>query len=142
MSEGSIPGRDTLVQEVASTLLHNPRVTAVAWEQYALVVRFHPHRVQLNGFAYDADGGFEPATPNGVDIHRRLQALREATCIPGREPWEACVVRLDRPTRKVTIEFEYDHPELWEVTPATAAEVAARARPGAAASAPGPGHPG
>lgn len=121
--------KDALIHEVGAAIVRNPRVTAEPWERYALVVRFDDARVQLTGFAYDDAGRARPATPNGLEIHHKLDALREATSVPDQQAWNACVVRIVRDTRKITVEFEYEHPERWDVTPQNATEIAARARP-------------
>ncbi len=121
--------KDALIHEVGAAIVRNPRVTAEPWERYALVVRFDDARVQLTGFAYDGAGKARPATPGGLELHHKLDALREATQVPGKQPWGACVVRIVRDTRRITAEFEYEHPERWDVTPQTSQEIAERARP-------------
>ncbi len=61
---------------------------------------------------------------------RTTTVLREATRVVDGALWGACVVRIDRETQEITVEFEYDHPERWNVTPQNYAEIAARARVG------------
>lgn len=119
--------QDALVHEVGMLIVRDARVSAQPWDGYALVARFDDASLVLNGFAYQGET-FRSATPKGTEIHHRLQALREAMREPGRPPWGACVVRIDRETKKIRIEFEYDHPERWDVTPLNVAEVAERAR--------------
>lgn len=70
-----------------------------------------------------------PATPASFEIEDLLDGLRQATQVEGKAPWRACIVKLDRVSAKVTVDFEYDHPEQWGVTPATAARIAEPARP-------------
>lgn len=120
--------RDALVHEVGLLIVQDARVAAEPWDAYALVARFAVDRIQLNGFAYD-ERGMRPATPHDADLHRKLIALREATQVADGQPWGACVVRVERETAKIRIEFEYDHPERWDVTPQTVDDVARRARP-------------
>lgn len=100
------------------------------WQRYALVARFEDGVTRLNGFAYDAQGGYRPATPTGFEVNDRLDALRETTRVAGGAPWGACVVRIDRATQEISVEFEYDHPERWNVTPQNYAGIAARTRVG------------
>lgn len=119
--------RDALVHELGAVIISNPKVAAAPWQRYALVAQIDEQQSKLNGFAYDADGGYQPLTPQGFEVHDKLRALREAMHSDGHAPWGACMVRIDRETQKITIEFEYDHPERWYVTPQNAAEIAARA---------------
>ncbi len=128
MMVDAAPAQDALVHEVGALIVHDERVAAQPWDSYALVARFDANRIQLNGFAY-ADDRMRPATPRGSDVHHKLKALREAMREDVGQAWGACVVRIDRETKKIRIEFEYDHPERWDVTPQTVAEVAQRARP-------------
>lgn len=122
------PNQDALVHEVGALIVQDDRVSAQPWDAYALVARFDDSRIQLNGFAYEGEES-RPATPRGTAVHHTLKALREATRQPGREPWGACIVRIDRETKKIRIEFEYDDPSSWDVTPQTAKDIAQRARP-------------
>ena len=122
------PGQDALVHEVGALIVRDERVAARPWDAYALVARVEANRIQLNGFAYEA-GSMRPATPRGPEMHHKLKALRDAMREDVGQAWGACVVRIERETKKIRIEFEYDHPERWDVTPQTVADIAARARP-------------
>ncbi len=119
--------KDALIHELGAAIVSNPKVAGQPWKRYALVARLDAQQSKLNGFAYDALGGYQPVTPKGIEIHDKLAALREAMCVDGKAPWGACVVRIDRDTQKITVEFEYEHPERWDVTPKNVAEIAARA---------------
>jgi len=118
--------RDTLIHELGAAIVSNPKVAGLPWKRYALVARIDEQQSKLNGFAYDALGGYQPATPKGLEVHDKLAVLREAMRVDGKPPWGACVVHIDRNTQKITVEFEYDHPERWDVTPQNVAEIAAR----------------
>jgi hypothetical protein len=119
--------KDALIHELGAALVGDPKVAGQPWKRYALVARLDAQQSKLNGFAYDALGSYQPATPKGFEVHNKLAALREAMRNDGKAPWGACMVRIDRDTQKITVEFEYDHPERWDVTPKTVAEIAARA---------------
>ncbi len=122
--------KNALIHELGAAILNNPKVAGHPWQRYALVARLDAQQSKLNGFAYDALGAYQPVTPKGIEVHDKLAALREATRVDGKQPWGACVVRIDRATQKITVDFEYDHPERWDVTPQNVAEVAERARAG------------
>lgn len=121
--------RDALIVEIGRLIAGDRKLSALPWDRYALVAYYDGDVSKLNGFRYQGDAAGEPATPESTDIDDRLDDLREATRVEGREPWQACVFRIERESAKATVDFEYEHPEKWRVTPATVAEVAARARP-------------
>lgn len=126
MSAATGTDRDAMVHEVGASIVRNPRVSAQPWDSYALIARVDDDRIQLNGFAYAGDAP-RPATPQGPEVSDRLKSLREAMREPGKPAWGACVVRIVRATQKINIEFEYDHPERWDVTPQNAQRLAQQA---------------
>jgi hypothetical protein len=124
--------RNALVADIGRRLVADPAVSDGDWAGYALVVRYADGAIarRLSGFRYDAEGAAAAATPRDPGIGAAFDALREATRLPGREPWQACVLRIRRADGHVGLEFEYDAPERWDITPETMADVVARARPG------------
>lgn len=124
--------KDTLIAEIGRRLVADPEVADGDWHGYALVVRYGDGAVarRISGFRYRANGDFEAATPRDPALADAFDALRDATRVPGKAPWDACVLRIRREDGKLMLEFEYDAPERWDITPATLADVAARARPG------------
>lgn len=111
---------------LAAAIVGDPQLSALPCDRYALIARIEPGQSRVNGLAYDAQGDYRPATPKGLNIHDRLAALRDATRMTDQRPWRACIVRIDRASGKVTVIFEHDCPERWDVTPQTVAEVAPR----------------
>lgn len=121
--------KDALVLEIGRLIAGDRKVAARPWDAYALVAWYGDGTSTLNGFRYSGDAPGEPATPEAFDLEDRIDALREATRVDGREPWRACVVRLDKASGKASVDFAYEDADAWRVTPATAADVARRARP-------------
>ena len=125
------PDRDALVHAVGQAIVADPAVSDGAFDGYALVVAYDGDTRRLSGFRYT--DGAEPvaATPRSPALESALDALRDATRVDDRAPWDACVVRIERPSNRITIEFAYgDDAARWAITPAQLAEVAERARPG------------
>lgn len=125
------PDRNELIARIGRLLVADPAVSDGRWHGYALVVRYGdgPIARRLAGFRYDAAGAFQAATPDADLLGPAFDDLREATRVPGKEPWRACILRLWRDTGRLAVEFDYDTPERWDITPATLADVAALARP-------------
>lgn len=121
--------KDALIVEIGRLIVADAKVAAQPWDRYALVAWYGDGVSKLNGFRYVGEEAGQPATPATPELEDRLDELRDATQVDGKAPWHACVFRLDHRTGKATVDFEYENPERWHVTPATAAEIAQRARP-------------
>jgi len=123
--------RNELIARIGRLLVADPAVSDGEWDGYALVVRYGdgPVARRLSGFRYADDGGHQAATPRDPAIGEAFDELRHATRVHDKAPWEACVLRVRRDTGKLKLEFEYDRPEQWDITPDTIAAVAERARP-------------
>ena len=125
------PDRDALVHAVGQALVADPAVADGAFDGYALIATYDGNARRLAGFRYRKDETPEAASPRSTTLGAALDALREATRVDGGAPWDACVVRIERPSNRITVEFAYgDAAAAWVVTPATLTAVAERARPG------------
>jgi hypothetical protein len=123
--------RNALIAKIGRLLVADAVVSDGFWAGYALIVRYGDGAIarRLSGFRYDAKGDHQAATPSDDALGPAFDDLRQATRLPGKEPWGACVLRLWRDGGRMTVEFDYDTPEQWDITPATLAQVAGRARP-------------
>lgn len=123
--------RNELIVRIGRLLVADPAVSDGEWDGYALVVRYGdgPVARRLSGFRYTDGGGHQAATPRDPAIGEAFDELRATTRVHDRAPWDACVLRVRRDTGKLKVEFEYDRPEQWDITPDTLDAVAARARP-------------
>lgn len=124
--------KNALINQVGMLIVTDPAVDAKHWDGYALIVRYNEGNIarRISGFRYLDDGSFEAATPQNEEaLTAALDALREATRVEDKAPWDACVVRIRRDTRKVHVDFEYDFPARWDITPQTLNDVVENARP-------------
>lgn len=120
--------RDVLVHAIGQQLAADPAL-AGDWATYALVVVYDGDTRRLSGFRYRDGAAPQAATPRSPAFESQLDSLREATRVDGTDPWRACVIRIVRASGRITLEFDYDTPEQWQVTPTTLDAVAERARP-------------
>lgn len=122
--------RDALLLAVGRLLAADP-VLAQPWDGYALIVRYDDGEIdrRIAGFRYFDGAGHQAATPDAAKLLPALDALRDATRVEGKPPWQACVIQLRRDTGRLHVDFEYDDPARWNITPATLAQVVERARP-------------
>lgn len=122
--------RDALVHALGQAIVADPAVADGAFDGYALLVTYEGGSRRIAGFRYRDGETPEAATPRSAAVETALDALREGARVEGEAPWEACVVRVARPSNRITIEFAYgDDAARWVVTPATLSTVAERARP-------------
>ncbi len=131
MLDPSHQDRDAQLLRVGRLIAADPVLADAAWDGYALIVRYDDAGIdrRVSGFRYIDDGGFEAATPRDPALGAALDALREATAVEGKAPWDACVVQLRRASGKLHADFEYDDPTRWDIMPATLQQVAECARP-------------
>lgn len=121
--------KNALIMEIGQLAASDPVVDAQPWEGYALIVSYADGSRRLAGFRYRERQAPEPATPQSAVLGERLDALRAATRVADKAPWDACVVRIRRATGRITVDFEYDAPDRWRIGPDTLAEISERARP-------------
>ncbi|MGV8931163.1 MAG: hypothetical protein ACOH1R_03495 [Luteimonas sp.] len=122
--------KDALILEIGRLLASDRKVAAQPWDQYALVAWQGDGTTTLNGFRYVGEQAGQPATPESFVLEDRLDDLRVATRVDGKDDWRACVIKLDKHSGKAVVDFFYgDDADHWRVTPATAADIAQRARP-------------
>jgi len=116
--------KDDLIQELAAMLVDDPEVSSRPWNELVIVARVDEGVTDASGFAYQQDGSAVATGPENFDILDKLSELRGAMAEPGREPWKACLIRIDGNSGKFTVKFEYENPEKWAITPGNAAEMA------------------
>lgn len=125
---GTAP-QDALIHRIGGLIANDAAVSALDWESHALIALFEDGVLRLSGFANLHGGDYVAATPEDPQIPRAVGELREAMRRAGAPEWRACVIRIVRASRKIAVEFEYDDPARWAITPNTLAEVARRAKP-------------
>lgn len=123
------PILNALVVEIGRMIAGDRKVAAQPWDKYALVAWYGEGVSTLNGFRYVGDEPGQPATPEAFELEDRIDELRAATRVEDKDPWRACVVKLDKASGKASVIFVYEDADSWRVTPQTATEVAQRARP-------------
>ena len=122
--------KDELVHEIGTMLLEDEDIqSSGAWKHLAMVVQFMTGTTKVNGFVYLSNGESVPAAPDNFDVIKKFRELREAMKEPGKEQWKAALVRIDDASKRISIDFEYDHPERWLIVPSTVKQMAETLRP-------------
>jgi len=121
--------KDDLVQEIGTMLVQDSKISSREWQHLVMVAQLMELSAKVNGFAYQGSGDAVPTSPGNPKIPMKFKELRDAMRDPGKEPWKACLVRIDSSPGEISIDFEYDHPEKWLINPATVKKMAETLRP-------------
>jgi hypothetical protein len=123
------PQSNQLIHEIGALIVQSPRIAALDWKHLAFVANVEPGHKTISGFAYDQSGKSRPTSPGSMEALNKLAQLREAMQADGKAPWTACLIRIQRDTGKIAMDFDYDTPPRWAITPATVREMAEKLRP-------------
>lgn len=121
--------RDELLAEIARLIVVDPKAGERPWDGYSLIAWYGDGISRLNGFRYDKGQPAEPLTPANAEIENRLEDLRRVTQVKDKAPWRVCIIRINREAAEVAIDFEYEEPGKWYVTPDSAVQIAEQVRP-------------
>ena len=121
--------KDELVQEIGRMLIQDPRISSQPWQHLAIVAQIADNSAQVNGFLFDSAGKATPTAPKNTRVIDRFEELRNVMAEQDGEFWKACLVRIDPLTGNISIDFEFDHPEKWLISPSTITEMAEKLRP-------------
>jgi hypothetical protein len=122
--------RDKLISDLGRKLIADIGTQIDNWAHLVMVGRFEDDEPAMNGFAYLSDGTSEPVAPMDFDILEILRDLRTAMASADRkEPWVQALFRIDRSSKELDGEFEYDNPERWTITLKNTKERAEELRP-------------
>ncbi|WP_050735080.1 hypothetical protein [Methylobacterium sp. ARG-1] len=112
------PRATELVNEIGSMIVGSEGFRARDWHSLSVVVVMEGEAVHLFGYTYDAAGEPEAGVPGDFDLNDRFEELRAAMTEPGGRPWVSALMQIKRSDRGIDIDFEYDDPGRWRVTPA------------------------
>jgi hypothetical protein len=90
--------KDELVQEIGVMLIQDRKISSRRWQHLLIVTQFMELSTKVNGFTYEtASGGAVPTSPSNPTIPAKFKELRDAMRDPGKEPWRACLLRIEVP---------------------------------------------
>lgn len=119
---------DELVQEVGGLLLDDPAFADHVWDGLAAVMSFGKARTSV--YAYRFHGEAEPVFLEVEhELYDLLVKLREEMT-KGRRPWQSCLIQITQPDLGIEIDFDYDDPDRWKITPANMNGMIEEIRPG------------
>jgi hypothetical protein len=122
--------REQLIHETGKTLVEDIGSRKPSWAQLVLVATIEDDSTETSGFVYFEDGKYEPVSPRGFATSDLLEQLRKAMAKADRKaPWRACLIKIDRASGEVDIQFEYDQADRWAVNLKNSAKRAEEFRP-------------
>jgi hypothetical protein len=117
------------IQELATMLVDDPEIASREWDHLAVVATVSKGSSKASGFAYLHNGKAVPTGPANFEFLKKVEELRRAMHEPGKEPWQAMLIRVDSSSGKFTADFEYERPDKWRISPANVREMAETLRP-------------
>lgn len=123
---------DDQVLALGRLVATHPAYDGVDWAYIALVATFTKRHRSVFGYVYLADGRWESTLPRDPQrsVLRGFRSLHDTMTARGDAPWLQCLLEVSRHDDTVAVQFEYDDPERWAVTPDALAQVIDQARPG------------
>lgn len=111
--------RDEALKDLCRALITDDEVVGQPdWRKVVMVGVVQGDNARMHGYCFDAAGDWEAAAPRQrgtLDLLRRFRsAMAEAD--PQQRAWVSCLIRFD-PDGQVGLDFEYDDPARWAVTP-------------------------
>src|SRR5262245_33177143 len=106
---------DALIGEIGEVILRDPTLTDDDWDSVAFVAVLEKP-VSVFGFRYSADK-HSPTTPLTIELLALLEELQKATSDKRHPPWKACLIQVNEADLDFQIDFVYDDPSKWRLTP-------------------------
>lgn len=106
-----------LVHEIGSLIVRNDRYASRDWDGIAVTVIIEPGATQISGYSYVDGKDPEAGSPGLGVLADRFEELCAAMQNPDGSKWKTALVRIRRDTGKITIDYDYENPLRWKVTP-------------------------
>jgi len=120
--------RDRTLTELGRLIVAGPDYAGHDWRGIAVVIQIEP-RKRLFGYMYLSDGSWTAAIPEPRPAIEKALALAEAMRVEGKAGWKTCLIQISAPDGRMKVDFEYDNPARWDVTPANLEERVEALRP-------------
>ena len=129
MSTVETMDRNEATLQLARAIAADTKLGALPWDDLVLVARFGEGVSNVNGFAYQAGGASRPAAPRGAAVLDAFIDLRAATAVDDQADWIACKLHVRRAGGKLSLDFEYERPDRWKISPANVRQMSEALRP-------------
>lgn len=113
------------VIELGTLISSHPSYDGTDWSYIALVASFSGGRRSMFGYVFFADGHWEARVPRDPErtVMKAFRRLHEQMEIEDGVVWLQCLLEITKAEHTITVDFEYNDPDRWSVTPANLQEV-------------------
>ena len=108
--------RDSLVNEVASLIINNRAYKDKQWDSVSVTIRFELPSIWKGGIIY-FDDDYESEPPRGFELPKKMVELRDLMTQEDGNEWVCCLIKISAKEQSIDIDFEYDDPKRWYLTP-------------------------
>ena len=112
------PETDQLVQEIGASIVTHEEYQD-DWASLAIAGNFKDGRRNQYGYVYTEDGDWKARLPGGFATLKLMKRLNDEMADATGKRWHRCLVQIKRADMSMDIQFEYDDPNRWSVSPAT-----------------------
>lgn len=121
---------EILTNIIESLLDEQALVDDPDWDTLAVVASVSPSVTELSAYRYTGAGKGKP-TPIRATHLKLFRDLQEATAGPNGELWRVGIVKIERDSRRGSVNFVYgeDESAIWKITPTTLERVVEDLRP-------------
>ena len=123
---------DNVLNEIATLFLRCKKVKENPWTECVFVFEFGEGHISNSGFLYNEDD-IRPATAS-IDEEKlllgdTLSVLRDSIYKQCGHKFNQLLFQMENETKRFKIDFEFDDPKRWAITPSNMFEMREKLRP-------------
>ena len=124
--------KDETLIEIAGLFLRCKKVEENPWTEFVFVFEFGEGHISNSGFLYNGEK-VRPATASIEDeqllLDNTLEQLREEIYQQCGDKFNQLLFQMENETKRFKIDFEFDDPKRWTITPSNMFEMREKLRP-------------
>lgn len=125
MSENS-----ELVEDLVGAIINSDQIEQQNWQTFSLVIVFQDDRVsETYGYSYDVEGEWEAFSVRPRLVNAEAGSYREWLKQENDKAVIKMLVQFNRASNKFNVDFEYENPARWSVTPSNVNEITKELHP-------------
>ncbi|NTE89614.1 hypothetical protein [Agrobacterium rubi] len=125
MSENS-----ELVEDLVGAIINSDQIERQNWQTFSLVIAFQDERVsETYGYSYDVEGDWEAFSVRPRLVNAEAGSYRDWLKQENDKAVIKMLVQFNRASSKFNVDFEYENPARWSVTPSNLNEITKELHP-------------
>ena len=121
-----------MISEIGELILTSPDLQENDWESFSLVYDIGEGHTANSGFLYDNKSiapFFAESENDPMEIDNQILALQQEIQLTTGHKFKQLLIQMEKNTNKIKIDFEFDNPNRWSITPANMKEMKELLRP-------------